>query len=109
MLTRWLTKLDPVHVARTQTVLRLPPHAVLLAENTHEPHHAFRLGDCAWGVQFHPEYNFDIMRSYILEQTVALKKAGLNVSDLLGSVEETPVAERLIRDFARIVEDDLDR
>ena len=92
------------HVAHSQTVLRLPPNATRLAANTFEPNHAFRLGDWAWGVQFHPEYNTDIMESYILEQADELTSAGLNVRELLRAVAETPVAAQTIRNFGRVVE-----
>jgi GMP synthase (glutamine-hydrolysing) len=93
-----------VHVTHSQSVLRLPPSATRLAANAHEPNQAFRLGDYAWGVQFHPEYNADIMRSYIEEQAEELKSAGLDVSNLLRAVSETPVAAETLRNFARIVE-----
>lgn len=36
-----------------QSVRQLTPGAVLLAGNAFEPHHAFRVGPSAWGVQFH--------------------------------------------------------
>ncbi|MDO9263927.1 MAG: glutamine amidotransferase, partial [Desulfosalsimonadaceae bacterium] len=48
---RSLPQSFPVHVTHEQTVLVLPPGAKRLAANAHEPHHAFRLGDWAWGVQ----------------------------------------------------------
>jgi GMP synthase-like glutamine amidotransferase len=35
--------------------LDLPPGAELLISNVHTPHQAFRLGEAAWGVQFHLE------------------------------------------------------
>jgi GMP synthase (glutamine-hydrolysing) len=75
-----------------------------LAANAFEPNHAFRLGNFAWGVQFHPEYSADIMRSYIKEQAKELTSAGMNVSDLLRAVSETPVAAKTLTNFARIVE-----
>jgi len=93
-----------VHVTHVQTVLRLPPGATRLAANTYEPNHAFRLGECAWGVQFHPEYNAGVMRSYIEEQADELDSAGLDVPKLLCSVTETPVAAKTLRNFARMVE-----
>jgi len=93
-----------VHVTHSQTVLRLPPGATRLAANAYEPNHAFRLGDCAWGVQFHPEYNADIMRAYIREQADKLASAGLDVVELLRVVAETPVAAETFRNFARVVE-----
>lgn len=43
-----------VHATHAQSVLRLPEQAVHLAGNDYEPHHAFRVGERAWGVQFHP-------------------------------------------------------
>jgi GMP synthase (glutamine-hydrolysing) len=55
------------HATHSQTVPALPAGATRLAANAHEPHHAFRLGECSWGVQFHPEYSVDIMRAYIEE------------------------------------------
>ena len=93
-----------VHVAHSQTVLRLPPGATHLAANAYEPNQAFRLGDLAWGVQFHPEYNADIMRSYIEEQAYELKSAGLDVPRLLSAVAETPIAAKTLRNFALFVE-----
>ena len=42
----------PAHVVR-QTARRLPPGGQCLASSDFEPHHAFRFGEAAWGVQFH--------------------------------------------------------
>lgn len=92
-----------VHAAHSQSVLRLPPGAVRLVANTHEPNHAFRLGN-AWGVQFHPEYTADIMRSYITEAARDLASAGANVVDLLAAVVETPHAARVLTNFSRLIE-----
>lgn len=92
-----------VHVTHSQTVLRLPKAAIRLAGNTHEPNHAFRLGECAWGVQFHPEYDVGIMRSYILEQAKELESAGMELSPLLEGVSEAPVATQILRTFGSLV------
>ncbi len=103
-LFRLLPQRFCVHVTHSQTVLRLPPGATRLAANAHEPNHAFRLGDCAWGVQFHPEYDVSIMRAYIGEQADELESTGRNVWELLHTVMETPFAVRILRNFARIVQ-----
>ena len=87
------------HVTHSQTVLTLPIGAQLLAANAFEPHHAFRLGDCAWGVQFHPEYSANIMRSYIEQQAEELVANGRDVAALLDAVQETPVAAEILRRF----------
>lgn len=93
-----------VQVTHSQTVLCLPPGATRLAANAFEPNHAFRIGDFAWGVQFHPEYSANIMRSYIQEQAAELKSAGMDVPGILSTVVETTVAAKTIRNFARFVE-----
>lgn len=92
----------PAHTTHTQSVLTLPHGAVLLAENAFEPHHAFRVGPNAWGVQFHPEYDSRIMRDYIEAQANVLAKAGQDVDALLMALRETPEAASILRQFARI-------
>lgn len=92
------------HVSHAQSVKRLPAGAVRLAANPHEANHAFRLGDCAWGVQFHPEYDTDIMRAYIEAQANELTRGGRDVPELLRGVTETPQAVEMLRNFARFVE-----
>jgi GMP synthase (glutamine-hydrolysing) len=92
----------PAHATHAQSVLRLPPGAVLLAGNAHEPHHAFRVGRCAWGVQFHPEYTAEIMNGYIEEQRRSLEAAGRDVDAMVAGVEETPDAGKVLTNFATI-------
>ncbi|MBN1554028.1 MAG: glutamine amidotransferase [Phycisphaerae bacterium] len=94
----------PAQVTHAQSVLTLPPGAVVLAENAHEPHHAFRLGSCAWGVQFHPEFNAAILRAYIEQRKNELASAGYDVPSLLSEVTETPVAASVLQAFVRYVE-----
>ncbi len=94
----------PAHAVHSQTIRNLPPQAICLAANTFEPNHIFRLGDCAWGVQFHPEYNADIMRAYIEEQSVELTSEGIDVQKILSEVEDTSIASATLRNFALFVE-----
>jgi GMP synthase (glutamine-hydrolysing) len=83
------------HVTHTQSVLKLPEGAVLLASNDYEPHHVFRVGNNAWGVQFHPEYDSIISREYALFQKSKLK----NAEQTLCSICETPVANTVLEKF----------
>lgn len=55
----------PAQLVHYQSVLRLPEQAVLLARSDMEPHQAFRVGGCGWGVQFHPEFSAAAMRAYV--------------------------------------------
>lgn len=91
-----------VHTTHAQSVLNLPPGAVLLAENDFEPHHAFRLGRCAWGVQFHPEYDVNVMRDYIMAQAASLTRSAQNLSSLLQNLRETPEANHILTTFAQL-------
>lgn len=54
-----------LHASHRQAVLKLPPMAIRLASSALDPHHAFRIGEQAWGVQFHPEFNADITQAYM--------------------------------------------
>jgi GMP synthase (glutamine-hydrolysing) len=92
----------PVHATHAQSVLTLPPEAVLLAENDFESHHAFRLGRCAWGVQFHPEYDSNVMRDYVTAQADSLTQAGQDVDALLRNLCETPEANSILVTFAQL-------
>lgn len=86
-----------------QSVLRLPEGAVLLASNAFEPHHAFRVGDSAWGVQFHPEFSPEAMVGYVRELTEA-SKAGVPAPEVLpGKVFATDHAASILPKFANLV------
>jgi len=91
------------HATHAQTVIRLPANAHRLAENPFEPHHAFRLGDNAWGLQFHPEFSADIMRAYISEQTGPLLSQGHDVGALQEAIVDTEAANALLGRFVGIV------
>jgi GMP synthase (glutamine-hydrolysing) len=85
-------------------VHKLPPAAQCLAQNFYEPHHAYRIGDFSWGVQFHPEYDSVIMRAYIVEQAREMSLTDEQTAALLRSVSETPMAARVLRNFVQIVD-----
>ena len=79
--------------AHRQSVRRLPEGAVHLANNGFEPHHAFRFGRNAWGVQFHPEFSAQATAAYVQANT------GLPVRP---HVAEAPEAASLLARFARL-------
>jgi GMP synthase (glutamine-hydrolysing) len=88
-----------------QSVLELPEKAVLLASSEFERHQAFRMGACAWGVQFHPEFTADIMRAYLEAQSPDLVKEGLSPEALIDQVDDAPHATSLLRRFCELVEE----
>ncbi len=88
------------HTTHSQSVLQLPPSATLLASSAHDRHQAYRVGPSAWGVQFHPEFTAEVMRTYVLERQQALREEGFDVEALLRDVQETPAASGVLRRFA---------
>jgi GMP synthase (glutamine-hydrolysing) len=86
-----------------QSVRRLPPEAVLLAGNALEPHHAFRVGPCAWGVQFHPEFSDAALRAYLEGSGPKLATVGLDAQAIAAAVHPTPWAASLLPGFAKLV------
>jgi GMP synthase (glutamine-hydrolysing) len=92
------------HVIHAQSVLHLPPGAVRLAWNEHEPNHAFRVGVCAWGVQFHPEFSDEVMSAYIESQRLGLEYAGRDVEAMLRGVCGTPEAGEVLVNFVRYLQ-----
>ncbi|OPY91282.1 MAG: GMP synthase (glutamine-hydrolyzing) [Syntrophus sp. PtaU1.Bin208] len=91
-----------VHTTHAQSVLSLPQDAVRLASNSFEANHAFRIGPCAWGIQFHPEYDKKIMASYVVEQAKELEASGRDIRELRRTIRDTPVAAQILRRFAFI-------
>jgi GMP synthase (glutamine-hydrolysing) len=88
-----------VHVVHAQSALTLPLNAVLLASNKFEKNHAFRVGTNAWGVQFHPEYDANIMKAYINE---VAKDKPINKDEISLHVKDTPYSNKIIKLFADV-------
>jgi len=86
-----------------QSVLTLPPEAILLAKNSFEANHSFRLGLSTWGVQFHPEFNADVMRAYIRERRNDISAEGLDVEALLAGVQATPESASILQKFVSLL------
>jgi GMP synthase (glutamine-hydrolysing) len=92
-----------VHVTHTQSVLKLPPGAVLLAETDNDPHHAFSIGEAAWSLQFHPEFDADVVEAYIEKCAEHLRGQGQDPEALKKTVEDNPWNEKIMRRFGEIV------
>jgi len=85
-----------------QSVGRLPPGAVPLARSAHEAHHAFRVGPCAWGVQFHPEFSDAALRAYLDGLGPVLAREGHDAIQIGAGLKKTPEAASVLPRFARL-------
>jgi GMP synthase (glutamine-hydrolysing) len=94
-----------VHVSHQQTVLTLPIGARLLAWSDRDQHQAFVVGDYAWGVQFHPEFNADVVRAYTEDDRELLRAEGQDPDRISAQIEETIYGTEILQRFARIATD----
>lgn len=88
------------NMAHSQTVLGLPEDAVLLATGTHEPNQSYRVGDHVWGVQFHPEFNGEVIAMYRQDQRDKAVAEGRDPAALRIVAEDTPESASLLERFA---------
>jgi len=86
-----------------QSVLTLPSQAVRLAQSNLDQNHAFRVGECTWGVQFHPEFTADIMLDVLENFKDELGEEV--VSRKIHQVVPADEAQRVLVNFARLCEE----
>jgi len=88
-----------VQVSHSQSVLQLPAEAVLLGRCARDPNAVFRIGDNAWGVQFHPEFSADVSRRYIQMRHPTILAEGLDPDALIANVQDSPHGQQLLARF----------
>jgi len=89
------------HATHLQSVLEAPPGAAVLARSPLDDCQAFRWGESAWGVQFHPEFSATHMRGYIAARAGVLREEGRDPAAMSRNIAATPHARRVLRNFAR--------
>jgi GMP synthase-like glutamine amidotransferase len=68
-------------------VTELPIGAVLLAASTNHPVQAFRVGDAAWGLQFHPECDTAMIAAWAAADAAPLSSLGLAADDVVARAD----------------------
>jgi GMP synthase (glutamine-hydrolysing) len=91
-----------MQATHVESVLELPPQARLLAASQGDPHQAFAVGERAWGVQFHPEFDADAIRGYLEARSEILHREGLDAGALLSAVRDADDGRTLLRRFAAL-------
>jgi GMP synthase (glutamine-hydrolysing) len=56
-------------------------------------------------VQFHPEFDADIVRAYLAARRPVLEGEGFDVDRMLADVVEAPHASAVLRRFAGLLDD----
>lgn len=86
-----------------ESVLRLPPDAVLLAETSLEPNAIYAVGESTKCVQFHPEIDGDAMRGYVDARAPLVLAEGLDAEAIRDAAVDTPHGAATLRNFVRFV------
>ena len=95
-----------VQASHSEVVLEFPDGAIPLGRCPMDPHHACRLGDRVWGVQFHPEFDADIMRGYIEARRPQLEEEDLPADELVEACADSPHGARVLERFSERVRSD---
>jgi len=76
----------PVNATHVDAVVRLPPGAEVIATTAKDAASAFRVGPRVHGVQFHPEFDDDVMRGYLHARSGVIREEGGDPDALLAAV-----------------------
>jgi GMP synthase (glutamine-hydrolysing) len=90
---------DPleVNMSHRDSAVRLPPGARVLASSALDPNALVRFGERAVGMQFHPEFDGEVMRTYIDARRGVLAREGIDPERL--RAVDAPLAVELLRRF----------
>ena len=99
----------PVVQWHHDTVTVLPPAAALLASSRRYAAQAFRVGDVAWGLQFHVEATLPMVAQWAQDEAEAVRaEAGVEPEELVGAVADAQHQLRtrglaVAKRFARVI------
>ncbi len=93
----------PVHMSHLESVVRPPTGAETLGTTAIEANAVLRFGPRQWGVQFHPEFDADIVRRYVEARREVLLRESLDPDTMVAEVRETPESASLLSRFADYV------
>lgn len=84
-----------------ESVTVLPPGARLLAKTSLESHAAYAIGERIKCVQFHPEFDGDVMRGYVEARAHLIEAEGKNPGSILAAAKDAPYGARTLVNFVR--------
>jgi len=98
----------PVVQWHFDTVTRLPKSAALLASSARYATQAFRVGEVAWGLQFHMEATPEMVAEWARIDADALAAEGRDVADVVGDVRRAfsdleAVGLQITKRFAHVI------
>ncbi|OOZ39756.1 hypothetical protein BOW53_10295 [Solemya pervernicosa gill symbiont] len=91
-------------LSHLQSVITLPEGATLLASSQMASVQAFSYRSRCWGIQFHPEFDQEIVSHFIAFNHQELSAQGEQVTALQNSTAPTPESFHLLGRFAEIIQ-----
>ncbi|HTV19160.1 MAG TPA: glutamine amidotransferase [Polyangiaceae bacterium] len=91
-----------VNNTHVDSVVELPPGARVIARTSLEAHAAVRFAPGAWGVQFHPEIDADVLRDYFAARRPILLAEGFDIDAGERGLRDAPESLRLIERFLEL-------
>jgi GMP synthase (glutamine-hydrolysing) len=91
-----------VNMTHMDSVVELPAGAVCLARTALERCAAVRFAPCAWGVQFHPEIDGDVLKHYVRARRPQLLAEGFAADELVRTACDTPDGVSVMARFLRL-------
>ena len=102
LLFAGLPEIFPAQATHAQSVLTLPEGSVRLASSEFDLNSAFRIGERAWGLQFHPEFSAPVMRMYVDIQRDVIDEQGGDPDQVLEAVQDSP-ARQILERFGKLL------
>ena len=68
-----------------------------------DPHLAFVVRESVWGVQFHPEFDVEVVKAYVRAHREELHEEGQDPDALLETCEPSPAGPELLRRFMQLI------
>lgn len=93
----------PGNAWHDDTVARLPPGAVSLAISDRDENQMLRFAPRCHGVQFHPEFDGAVLRSYVAARADELRADGHDVPALERTASDTAASAGLLSRFAALL------
>ncbi len=96
-----LSRVFDANASHVDSVVRAPRDARVLASTAIEPNAAFAIGEHTWGVQFHPEFDADIVRGYVGARAELMREEGLDPEAALSRAGDAIQGREVLRNFVR--------
>ena len=89
--------------SHVDAVVTLPPGARVLGATDRDPHAMYAVGETTRGVQFHPEFDGDVMRGYVEARAHLIAAEGLDPDAIHAGAVDAPHGAETLRNFIRHV------